>query len=143
MFDRIGLFDEELVRNQDDEFNLRLIRNGGRILLSSRVVCRYYTRDTLPKLWRMYYQYGYFKPLVVRRSGVMTLRRLMPPLFVLCLAAYAAFGQAVEPPPLCDGGWLCSSPRIPPSLSLARSLPSAGSAGAQPSACVLYFRRYT
>ena len=90
VFDRIGLFDEELVRNQDDEFNLRLIRNGGRILLSSRVVCRYYTRDTLPKLWRMYYQYGYFKPLVVRKvKGVMTLRQLMPPLFVLCLAAGA------------------------------------------------------
>jgi len=88
VFDRLGLFDEELVRNQDDEFNLRLIRSGGRILLSPKVVCRYYTRDSLGKLWRMYYQYGYFKPLVVRKvKGIMTVRQLLPPLFVLCLAA--------------------------------------------------------
>ena len=31
VFDKIGLFDEELVRNQDDELNLRLIRAGGKI----------------------------------------------------------------------------------------------------------------
>ena len=86
VFDRIGLFDEELVRNQDDEFNLRLIRHGGRILLSPRIVCKYFARDSLAKLWRMYYQYGYFKPLVVRKvGGVMTIRQLLPPLFVLSL----------------------------------------------------------
>jgi glycosyltransferase involved in cell wall biosynthesis len=88
VFQRIGLFDEELVRNQDDEFNLRLIRSGGRILLAPQVVCRYYARDSLGKLWRMYYQYGYFKPLVVRKvKGVMTFRQLAPPLLVLCLVA--------------------------------------------------------
>jgi len=42
VFDRIGLFDEDLVRNQDDELNLRLIKRGGRILLSPRIVCKYY-----------------------------------------------------------------------------------------------------
>ena len=90
VFDRIGLFDEELVRNQDDELNLRLIRHGGRIRLSPRIVCTYFARDSLAKLWRMYYQYGYFKPLVVRKvGGVMTLRQLAPPLFVLGLATTA------------------------------------------------------
>jgi len=88
VFERIGLFDEELVRNQDDEFNLRLIRSGGKILLTPKVVCRYYARDTLKKLWRMYYQYGYFKPLVVRKvKGVVTLRQLLPPLFVTSIIA--------------------------------------------------------
>ena len=83
VFDRIGLFDEELMRNQDDEFNLRLIRAGGRILLVPDVVCRYYARDSLAKLWRMFYQYGYYKPLVARKIGrVMTLRQLAPPAFV-------------------------------------------------------------
>jgi glycosyltransferase involved in cell wall biosynthesis len=90
VFDRIGTFDEELVRNQDDELNLRLIKHGGRILLSPRIVCKYYARDSLPKLWRMYYQYGYFKPLVVRKlGGVMTVRQLLPPIFVLCLVVTA------------------------------------------------------
>jgi glycosyltransferase involved in cell wall biosynthesis len=90
VFDRIGLFDEELVRNQDDELNLRLIKHGGRILLSPRVVCKYFARDCLAKLWRMYYQYGFFKPLVVRKvGGVMTFRQIAPPLLVICLAATA------------------------------------------------------
>ncbi|MGO9114285.1 MAG: glycosyltransferase family 2 protein [Thermoguttaceae bacterium] len=93
VFDRIGLFDEELIRNQDDELNLRLINHGGRILLSPRIVCKYFARDSLVKLWRMYYQYGYFKPLVVRKvGGVMTLRQLAPPVLLLCLATTALTG---------------------------------------------------
>jgi len=93
VFDRIGLFDEELVRNQDDELNQRLIKHGGRVLLSPQIICKYFARDSLAKLWRMYYQYGYFKPLVVRKvGGVMTLRQLAPPLFVLFLAVTALAG---------------------------------------------------
>jgi glycosyltransferase involved in cell wall biosynthesis len=93
VFDRIGLFDEQLVRNQDDELNLRLIQNGGRILLVPDVTSDYYGRESLGKLWRMYYQYGYFKPLVARKVGaVMTVRQLVPAAFVatlLCLALAA------------------------------------------------------
>jgi cellulose synthase/poly-beta-1,6-N-acetylglucosamine synthase-like glycosyltransferase len=90
VFDRIGGFDEALVRNQDDEFNYRLIRRGGRILLVPGVVVGYYVRDSLRKLARMYYQYGYFKPLVIRKVGsIMTLRQLVPSLFVLGLGASA------------------------------------------------------
>lgn len=90
VFERIGLFDEELVRNQDDEFNLRLIRQGGRILLVPEIATEYYARESLAKLWQMYYQYGYFKPLVVRKvGGVFTLRQLVPALFVLSLGGAA------------------------------------------------------
>ncbi|MCE5267550.1 MAG: glycosyltransferase family 2 protein [Planctomycetaceae bacterium] len=90
VFDRIGLFDEELIRNQDDEIELRLIRAGGRVLLVPDVAFRYYTRDSLRKLWRMYYQYGYFKPLVVRKVGrLMTARQLVPAVFVLSLVVAA------------------------------------------------------
>jgi glycosyltransferase involved in cell wall biosynthesis len=91
VFKRIGLFDEELVRNQDDEFNLRLIRAGGRILLVPDVVSEYQARASLGQLWRMYYQYGYFKPLVIRKVGrVLTARQLAPATFVLVLTAAAA-----------------------------------------------------
>jgi glycosyltransferase involved in cell wall biosynthesis len=83
IFDKLGLFDEDLVRNQDDEFNLRIIKNGGKILLSPDIISYYYTRDSLLKLWNMYYQYGYFKPLVVKKIGkILTWRQLIPPLFV-------------------------------------------------------------
>jgi glycosyltransferase involved in cell wall biosynthesis len=84
VFDRVGLFDEQLSRNQDDEFNLRLKKFGGRILLVPDVELRYGARDSLAKLWRMFYQYGYFKPLVaLKTGGVFTTRQLAPPLFVI------------------------------------------------------------
>ncbi len=83
VFDRIGMFDEELVRSQDHEFNLRLIRSGGRILLAPDVVCRYYARETAAKLARTYFQYGVFRPLVARKLGATpTLRHTVPALFV-------------------------------------------------------------
>jgi glycosyltransferase involved in cell wall biosynthesis len=86
VFDRIGLYDEELIRNEDDELNLRLIKQGGKILLLPQIVTFYYARDSLPKLWCMYFQYGYFKPLVARKIGtVLTVRQLVPGAFVLSL----------------------------------------------------------
>jgi glycosyltransferase involved in cell wall biosynthesis len=86
VFDRVGLFDEELVRNQDDEFNMRLLRRGGRILLLPDVVSYYYARPSRRHLARMFYQYGYFKPLVARKVGrVMTLRQLAPAGFVVAV----------------------------------------------------------
>ncbi|MCK4245428.1 MAG: glycosyltransferase family 2 protein [Candidatus Omnitrophica bacterium] len=94
VFERIGLFDEDLVRNQDDEFNLRVIKNGGRILLVPEIVSYYYARDSLAKLWNMYFQYGYFKPLVAQKIGaVLTWRQLIPAVFVgsLVLAGLLSF----------------------------------------------------
>ncbi len=83
LFHMIGLFDEDLVRNQDDEFNLRLIKNGGKVLLVPEIVSYYYARDSLLKLWKMYYQYGHYKPLVARKIGaVHTFRQLIPAIFV-------------------------------------------------------------
>ena len=98
VFDRIGLFDEELVRNQDDEFNFRLVARGGRILLLPDVVSQYYARPTLRQTSRMFYQYGYFKPLVARKVGrVMTLRQLVPALFVLSVALGGALAVWLAP----------------------------------------------
>ena len=86
VFEKIGLFDEDLVRNQDDELNFRIIKNGGKILLVPSIVSYYYARDSLLTLWRMYYQYGYFKPLVARKVGsVLTWRQLIPSLFIASL----------------------------------------------------------
>jgi glycosyltransferase involved in cell wall biosynthesis len=86
VFTRAGLFDEELIRNQDDEFNYRLISRGGRVLLLPEVSCRYFARRSLAQLSRMYYQYGYFKPLVARKVGrIMTVRQLIPALLLTLL----------------------------------------------------------
>jgi GT2 family glycosyltransferase len=87
VFTRYGLFDEDHVRTEDDEFNLRLRKQGGRSLLVPNIVIDYYARETLPKVWRMYYYYGYFKALVAKKLGlVLSLRHLIPSLLVLTLA---------------------------------------------------------
>ena len=86
VFARNGLFDENHVRSEDDEFNLRLRKNGGRTFLVPEISVDYYARESLPKVWRMYYQYGYFKALVARKLGpVLELRQIIPSLFVFTL----------------------------------------------------------
>jgi succinoglycan biosynthesis protein ExoA len=87
IIERAGPFDEELVRNQDDEYNYRLRKMGARILLASDVRCRYYSRSSLSSLGRQYFQYGYWKVRVLQKhSGQMQPRQFVPPLFVgVCL----------------------------------------------------------
>lgn len=86
VFDRVGYFDEELIRNQDGEFSARLIRHGGRIVLIPDVVSVYFARDSMAKLARTFYQYGYFKVLTTRKIGrVMTVRQVVPAAFILTL----------------------------------------------------------
>jgi glycosyltransferase involved in cell wall biosynthesis len=96
VFDRVGLFDEQLVRNQDDEFNARLLKHGGSILLVPDVKIAYYARPTLEKMCRMFYQYALFKPLVMKKLGYpATLRQLCPPALVVTLAVLAVGSLAV------------------------------------------------
>lgn len=84
LFKAIGLFDEQFIRNQDDEFNHRLIARGGRVLLVPDVHAFYVARNSLSKLWRMYYQYGHFKPLTAHKLGrIMTGRQLVPAAMVI------------------------------------------------------------
>jgi succinoglycan biosynthesis protein ExoA len=86
VFDRIGLFDEELVRNQDDEFNLRLIRAGGKIWQSPLIQSWYRPRASLLALTRQYKQYGYWKVRVIQKNALpSSVRHLVPCLFVSSL----------------------------------------------------------
>jgi len=98
VFDNIGLFDEDLIRNQDDEFNMRLKRKGGKIFIVPEIRIVYYPREKIGQLWRMYHQYGLFKPLIMVKTGAPSnLRQFAPPLFVLFPAVLAALGAAWLP----------------------------------------------
>lgn len=86
VFERVGLYDEELIRNQDDELNARIIKNGGKIFLIPELVVKYYSRDTISKTRKMFYQYGLYKPLVNKKLGKpASIRQFFPLLFVLGL----------------------------------------------------------
>lgn len=86
VFDRIGYFDEELVRNQDNEFNERLLKNGGKIVLIPTLKLKYFARENYVNLWKMFYQYGLYGPLVDKKLQKPTrLRRYIPSIFVSSL----------------------------------------------------------
>jgi len=86
VFQSMGMFDEELVRNQDDEFSYRLRANGGRILLSPSIRSTYYSRGTLAGLWRQYFQYGFWKVRILQKHPrQMQVRQFVPPTFIAAL----------------------------------------------------------
>jgi glycosyltransferase involved in cell wall biosynthesis len=83
-FDRFGVFDEELVRNQDDEFNLRILRSGGKIWQSQRIRSWYHPRKSLKSLLQQQIQYGYWKVRVIQKHRIpASIRHLVPGVFVL------------------------------------------------------------
>jgi hypothetical protein len=88
MLERAGPYDEELVRNQDDEYNFRIREMGGKILLAADVRSRYESRGTLPSLARQYFQYGWWKVRVMQKHpGQMSARHFAPALALLLAAA--------------------------------------------------------
>ncbi len=81
-FQRYGFFDEELVRNQDDEHNLRITRAGGKVYQSPRIRSWYHVRPSLLSLLRQYMQYGYWKVLVIQKHRMpASIRHLVPGAF--------------------------------------------------------------
>jgi len=96
VFERIGLFDESLVRNQDYELNYRLRAAGGRIFCTPAIKSWYHPRPSLTDLWRQYFQYGFWKSRVIRKHPASTRwRHLVAPAFVLALFGSAALAVLV------------------------------------------------
>ncbi len=91
VFDRLGLFDEELVRNQDDEFNLRLTRSGGKIWQSPLIKSWYRPRTSMASLFTQYMQYGYWKVRVIKKHKLLpSARHIIPLCFLLSLVLMPA-----------------------------------------------------
>ncbi len=87
IFDRVGFFDDGLIRNQDDELNLRIKRAGGLLWQSPRIRAWYHTRGNLHALFRQYLQYGFWKVAVIRKHKLpASVRHLVPGAFVCTVA---------------------------------------------------------
>jgi succinoglycan biosynthesis protein ExoA len=86
IFKEVGYFDEQMKRNQDDEFHYRAKSFGKKIYLNPEIKSEYFPRDTFQKLFKQYFEYGLYKPLVLRKvKSEIKLRHLIPALFVLYL----------------------------------------------------------
>ena len=85
-------FDEEMVRDQDDEFSYRLLDEGGRIVCNPAIRSSYWSRATFRSLWKQYYRYGFWKVRVMQKHpDQVRARQLVPPIFVAALAGSALF----------------------------------------------------
>jgi glycosyltransferase involved in cell wall biosynthesis len=93
IFDKIGNFDESLVRTEDDEFNYRIAQAGGKVYVSPKVRYKYYVRDRLGNLFNQYFQYSFWRiPVVKKHKKPTTLRQIVPPLFYLAVIVLAIVG---------------------------------------------------
>jgi len=96
--ERLGLFDEELIRNQDDELNLRIHRAGGKVWQTPKIRSWYKPRSSLAALFKQYYQYGYWKVRVLRKHKIpASIRHLIPGAFVAALAVLALLAPFFKP----------------------------------------------
>lgn len=98
LFQRVGLYDETLLTNEDYEFNTRIRLAGGKIWFDPQIRCVYFARRNLNELARQYWRYGYWKAQMLKRyPGSLRLRQALPPLFVLGMAALVIAGLFWQP----------------------------------------------
>lgn len=80
----VGLFDEDLIRNQDYELNVRLRNAGHTVWFDPELKVRYRPRSSLRRLAKQYFQYGQWKREVLRRHpGSVKARQVIAPLTVV------------------------------------------------------------
>lgn len=83
VFDKVGLYDERLVRNQDIELNSRIIASGGKCYITPEIKCTYYCRSNLKDLWQQNYNNGLWSIYTTRvAKSALSLRHFVPLLFV-------------------------------------------------------------
>ena len=105
VLERVGLFDPELVRNQDDELNYRIRKSGGRILVTPAMRSTYQNRESWKALIRQFFQYGEWKVRVLQKHPrQMSVRHFVPPAFQL-----GVLGAAALAPVWTGAGWIAAA----------------------------------
>jgi|WetSurMetagenome_2_1015567.scaffolds.fasta_scaffold173161_2 succinoglycan biosynthesis protein ExoA len=86
IFSIIGYYNEQLVRNQDDEFCLRYREKGGKVFISHKVKSTYFVRSSPFALIKQYFNYGYWRWILIRMYKMpISIRQLIPSIFILIL----------------------------------------------------------
>ncbi len=93
LIEKIGLFDETLLANEDYEFNTRIRAAGGTIWLDPAIQSIYFARPTFGRLVKQYFNYGYWKwKMLQRYPKTLRWRQFLPPIFVLSLVFWTLLG---------------------------------------------------
>lgn len=86
IFDKIGFFNENLKRSQDLEFNLRLKKAGGKIILHPDIVSYYYPKSKLGEFFWHNFQDGIWAIYPLKFVKIpFKLRHYIPLIFILTL----------------------------------------------------------
>jgi succinoglycan biosynthesis protein ExoA len=100
---RVGGYNEELLANEDYEFNYRTLMSGGRVILDTAVQCQYFARTNFAKLARQYFRYGWWKGRMLRQHPAsLRWRQTVAALFLPAWAA--AIAAVVSLPALAPAG---------------------------------------
>lgn len=93
VFSKYGGYDERLVRNQDNEMNYRIRKNGGKIFLSDDIHLSYYCRDSIKGISDMAKKNGLWNVITMKLCpGAMGIRHFIPLVFVLSIIVLGALG---------------------------------------------------
>ncbi|MFC3768610.1 glycosyltransferase family 2 protein [Paenibacillus sp. GCM10012303] len=81
---RLGLYDENFPRNEDDELNFRIIKNGGKVFVTPQIKSVYFPRNSLKALFKQHFEYGYWKVAVIKKHNKPArITHLVPGAFVV------------------------------------------------------------
>lgn len=93
LVDQIGMYNEKLLSNEDYEFNVRIVKSGGKIWFDPAIRSKYFARATFKDLARQYWRYGYWKGKMVQNfPETLRWRQFLPPLFILNLIFFIILG---------------------------------------------------
>jgi len=92
----IGMYDESMVRNQDDELSFRLRKHGGTIIQSSKIKIKYYPRDNMKDLFKQFSQYGFWKVSVIKKHPHQASPRHFAPMALLISLSVLGFASIVN-----------------------------------------------
>ena len=99
IFSEIGGYDEEMVCNQDDEFNCRAIQAGKKIWMDPAIKTKYYSRSSFIKLFKQYFNYGCFKVRgIQKRRQIVSIRHFIPAMFIIILIGTLILGYFLHQP---------------------------------------------
>ncbi|MBE5852159.1 MAG: glycosyltransferase family 2 protein [Lachnospiraceae bacterium] len=98
IFNKVGRYDTRLTRNQDNELNYRIRKNGGKIYMSDEIRFSYYCRDNIKALSDMAMKNGKWNVITMKLCpGSMGIRHFIPLAFVLSLVFLVGMGFVFRP----------------------------------------------
>ena len=87
--EKLGYYDERLVRNEDDDLSFRMIENGMKIFITPAIKSKYYPRSSYSDVFKQYFEYGMWKVAVIKKhKKPARISHLVPMLFVAFMTIF-------------------------------------------------------